>query len=126
MPDLVKADSPLSPAQLLADRYGLDRLTKDDAALHKVLQASNAQIHKLILKTLKSGVEELSLDDASKIADRLTRALKTHYELLDLKGKLHEKDDRRGKIIARVGIRQTPQGQEAIAEVEIPPERDST
>ncbi len=114
-----------TPTQALADRYGLDRLTKEDAALHKVLQASNAAIHRLILKTLTSETETLNLDDASKIADRLTRALKTHYELLDLKGKLHDKDDRRGKIIARVGIRQTPQGQEAIAEVEIPPERDS-
>jgi hypothetical protein len=121
----IEPDS-LSPSRLLADRYGLDRLTRDDAALHKVLQASNAQIHKLILKTLKSGVEELSLDDASKIADRLTRALKTHYELLDLKGKLHDKDDQdRKKIIARVGIRQTAHGQEAVAEVEVGAERDS-
>lgn len=110
----------VSPSAQLIEQHGLDRVTSEDAGLHSVLQQSTAKIHALILKDLQES-PVLDLDTASKIADRLTRSLKTHYELLALKGKIHQQDDRRGKIIARVGIRQTPQGQEAVAEVEVTP-----
>lgn len=110
----------VSPSALLVTQHGLDRITEDDATLHGIIQQSSAKIHTLVLTGLE-GLQELpvDLDTASKIADRLTRSLKTHYELLNLKGKIHDKDDRRGKIIARVGIRQTEHGQEAVAEVEM-------
>ena len=108
-----------SESERLVEEHGLDRITKQDAALHAILQASNTKIHKLVLGALKE-LDALPLEDAAKIAASLTKALKTHYELLDLKGRIHEKDDRRGKIIARVGIRQTAEGTEAVAEVTVP------
>lgn len=108
----------LSPSACLIEQHGLNRVTNKDTRLHSVLQQSTAKIHALILKDLQKS-PTLDLDTASKIADRLTRSLKTHYELLALKGKIHQQDDRRGKIIARVGIRQTEHGQEAVAEVEV-------
>lgn len=104
-------------------KHQLDQVTEREATLFNLIEQSALAAH----RTLKKALADLAKDgtpltplEASLIATRLDRSLKTTYELLELKGRIHDNKRGPGIIRARVGIR-TDDGRETVAEVQVQP-----
>jgi len=119
MSDLLK--SHVSP---IVERHHLDQVTEREATLFNVIEQSTLSVHQRLKKVLAelgkegSDIPTLTPMQLSLIATRLDRSLKTTYELLELKGRIHDNKRGPGIIRARVGIR-TDDGREAVADVQM-------
>lgn len=107
-------------------KYQLDQVTEREATLFTVIEDSTLAVHERLkavlaeLGTEGENIPTLTPLQLSLIATRLDRSLKTTYELLELKGRIHDNKRGPGIIRARVGIRMGD-GREAVAEVAMSP-----
>jgi cell division protein ZapA (FtsZ GTPase activity inhibitor) len=112
-----------SHASPIVAKHHLDQITEREATLFNIIEQSTLATHRKLKKAmaeLKDKGEELTPLELSLIATRLDRSLKTTYELLELKGRIHDNKRGPGIIRARVGIR-TDDGRETVAEVQVQP-----
>jgi len=105
------------------ERHHLDQITEREATLFNLIEQSTLAAHRTLKKALADlakGGQALSPLEASLIATRLDRSLKTTYELLEVKGRIHENKRGPGIIRARAGVR-TDDGRETMVEVQVQP-----
>lgn len=113
MPDLV----PVSSVPSLIERHSLDRITEQDATLFTFLEDSTLTAHEKLKQLLTDAFPVTALE-GSLVTSRMVRSLRTMYELLEAKGRIHEQKTGPGVIRARAAIR-TKDGDEAVVELQL-------
>jgi len=99
------------------ERHSLDQITEQDATLFTLLENSTLTAHEKLQQLLEAGFPANILD-GSLVTSRMVRSLRTMYELLEAKGRIHEQKTGPGVIRARAAIR-TKDGDEAVVELQI-------
>jgi hypothetical protein len=115
MADLVPIDA---AAPSVIDRHHLAQITEKDAALFTLLEDATLTANEKLQKLLTDAFP-LNALEGSLVTSRMVRSLRTMYELLEAKGRIHEQKTGPGVIRARAAVR-TKDGDELAVEVTMP------
>jgi len=113
MADLV----PVPHIPSVVEQHQLHQITEKDASLFTVLEDSTLEAQEKLRQLISTAFPADALD-GSLVTSRMVRSLRTMYELLEAKGRIHEQKTGPGVIRARAAIR-TRDGDEAVVELQM-------
>jgi len=100
------------------EHHHLDQITEQDARVFKLTEDLTVACLRKLKALLNTDFPDNALD-GSLVTSRIIRQLRTAYELLEAKGRIHDQKKGPGVIRARAAVR-TRDGDEMAVEMTVP------